>query len=181
MYRPPAVVASADSAICDDYTRKMMFHLDKGNGLEPVLVLLLPVLHGEKVGMRGCLRRLVRRRRLLPRPSFRHSGAPRQRRTRNLEVAARDSGLALWAPRNDMIQRQHRNTSSPSRDAFGVRALHRSCPPSAKRAQGRPGGRMHPGLSRKTIAQRARKPQGTGGDNRPSLRDGLRLIARSPR
>jgi len=50
-----------------------------------------------------------------------------------------------------------------------------------KEGQGRPGGRMHPGLPRKTVAQRARKPQGTGGDNRPSLRDGLRLIARSPR
>src|SRR5579883_1154629 len=33
--------------------------------------------------------------------SFRHSRAPGQRRTRNLEIAARDSGFALRAPRND--------------------------------------------------------------------------------
>jgi len=46
-----------------------------------------------------------------PDTSFRHSGAPRQRRTRNLEIVERDSGFALRAPRNDTerIIRQHRN------------------------------------------------------------------------
>src|SRR5579871_1707994 len=34
-------------------------------------------------------------------PDFRHSGATRQRRTRNLEVAARDFGFGLRPPRND--------------------------------------------------------------------------------
>src|SRR5581483_6853139 len=47
---------------------KMMFRLDKGKGREPRPLLLLPVLHGETVGMRGSVReyRWRRRARRLP-------------------------------------------------------------------------------------------------------------------
>jgi hypothetical protein len=56
-----------------------------------------------------------------------------------------------------------------------ARVLHR---PSPSRA-GKAGWPLHPGLPRKRHCASA-KTTGTGGDNRPSLRDGLRLISRSP-
>ena len=60
------------------------------------------------------------------------------------------------------------------RGAIGVRALHQHHPREA-RAQGEPGGRCTRG-PRAEITAQARKSTGTGGDNRPSLRSGLRLI-----
>jgi hypothetical protein len=56
-----------------------------------------------------------------------------------------------------------------------VRALHRFHPPEEQRVQGRPGGRCTRGSRAKDICASA-KTTGTGGDNRPSLRGGLRLI-----
>jgi hypothetical protein len=56
-----------------------------------------------------------------------------------------------------------------------VRALHRFHPPEEQRAQGRPGGRCTRGSRAKDICASA-KTTGTGGNNRPSLRGGLRLI-----
>ena len=52
--------------------------------------------------------------------------------------------------------------------------------PSMKRAQGRPGGRMHPGPPAQERVARGALTTGTGGDNRPPLRDGLRLIGALP-
>ena len=59
--------------------------------------------------------------------------------------------------------------------AHFARVLHRHHPLEGQRAQGRPGGRCTRGSRAKGICASA-KTTGTGGDNRPSLRDGLRLI-----
>jgi hypothetical protein len=59
--------------------------------------------------------------------------------------------------------------------AHFARVVHIIHPRRKPRAQGRPGGRMHPGRRAKKICASA-MTTGTGGDNRPSLRSGLRLI-----
>jgi len=50
-----------------------------------------------------------------------------------------------------------------------------------QRAQERPGGRMHPGRPRKTVARKARSPQVQAGSARPSLRSGFTAYTWSPR
>jgi hypothetical protein len=65
--------------------------------------------------------------------------------------------------------------SSHSRGAFRPSFASSYDPLERQRAQGRPGGRCTRG-SRARMSCASAKTTGTGGDNRPSLRGGLRLI-----
>src|ERR1700751_1892898 len=60
--------------------------------------------------------------------------------------------------------------------AYFARVVHLIHPRRKPRAQGRPGGRKHPGPPRKRNLRERAMTTGTGGNNRPSLRSGLRLI-----
>jgi hypothetical protein len=60
-----------------------------------------------------------------------------------------------------------------------ARALHRHCLLLESEGAGKAGWPLHPGPSREKVRESA-KTTGTGGDNRPSLRNGLRLIRTLP-
>jgi hypothetical protein len=64
--------------------------------------------------------------------------------------------------------------------AYFARVVHLIHPRRKPRAQGRPGGRKHPGPPRKRNLRERAMTTGTGGNNRPSLRSGLRLIRALP-
>jgi hypothetical protein len=64
--------------------------------------------------------------------------------------------------------------------AVFARVLHLACPLRRRRAQGRPGARMHPWAFAQKHCAKARRPQVQAESHRPSLHSGLRLTSRSP-
>ena len=73
------------------------------------------------------------------------------------------------------------DTAPRSRRAFRASSERKRAAPDSQRAQGKPGARCTRGLACKRQKQSAHEHTGSAEAVRPSLRSGLRLIARSPR
>ena len=84
--------------------------------------------------------------------------------------------FVAYAPRNDGGETHIRILA-----ARFARALHLASPSKKTEGAGKAGWPLHPGPPRKRNLRERALTTGTGGNNRPSLRSGLRLITCSPR